>query len=514
MMRTWILAGAVLILAAVAGSPAQAFSKDSLVYKKCTDCHAVKDGKISRVEEIRTTPEEWWVIVDRMERLYGMELAAGEMEQLLKELCATQILTPEEQAKVYYLSLQHNSQFMEIPDGPDQEHLFTNCVRCHTAGKIYSYRMTPKAWAKVRDFHHYVTPTVHLQMRELRWRPEADKALAYLGKNYPYGQAWKAPDYKIDGSWVLVGREPGKGDYRGRATLEAAGGGEYRLKGTLAYADGTSESFTGDATLYGGYALRTRTQHNGFATRGAYTFFSAGEARGENHFEAPRFRTSASRWVRDDGVARVLRVSPGFVLAGEETTVTIEGMNLPEVQEGGVAFTGGVEVLSAARTGRDTITARVRYSGKTLADADLTVKGAESAGVALKAAPKVDRIAVVPGTGRARLAAGPHYPAEGVQFEAMAYAEGDVALGPVPAAFRVEEESTRHDDDDLQWVGGIGPNGSYVPIGDYAPVPSRRYSGEASGWVKVVARYEGGGTPLEAEAHLAVTMPDFIPRIR
>jgi hypothetical protein len=128
-------------------------------------------------------------------------------------------------------------------------------------------------------------------------------------------------------------------------------------------------------------------------------------------------------------------------------------------------------------------------------------------------APQIDSIAVLPGTGRARLAAGPAYPAEGVQFEAVAYS-GDVALGPVPAKFQLEEESTRHDDDDLRWVGGIGPNGVYIPIGDYAPLPSRKYHGEASGWVKVVARYESGGKPLQADAKLAVTMPDFIPRIR
>ena len=38
-------------------------------------------------------------------RLHGMPLAKGDMDGLLKELCATQILTPEEQAGVSYLSL-------------------------------------------------------------------------------------------------------------------------------------------------------------------------------------------------------------------------------------------------------------------------------------------------------------------------------------------------------------------------------------------------------------------------
>lgn len=510
--RTRTLAAALTLAATLATGAAQAFTKDSLVWKKCTDCHEPKGGKIPRVEEIRTTPEEWWVIVDRMKRLYGMELGKGEMETLLKELCSSQILTPDEQAKVYYLSLQHNSQFLEVPQGPDQEQLFTNCVRCHSAGKIFSYRMTPEAWKKVKDFHHYVTPTVHMQMRETRWREQADKALAYLGREYAYGETWKAPDLKIEGAWTLVGHEAGKGDYRGRAVLKAAGAGEYTLSGTLSYADGTSESFSGDATLYGGYALRTRTRHNGFATKGAF-LFTAAEAKGENHFEAPNLRVSSVRWVKDDGAARVLRVSPGFVVAGQEATLTIEGANLPEVGAGDVSFGGEVEVLSARRTAPDAITARVLFKGASAADVPAAVKGVVTAGASLKVAPQVDSIAVLPGTGRARLAGGPAYPAEGVQFEAVAYA-GQTALGPVPATFHLEEESTRPDDDDLKWVGDVGPNGTYIPLGDYRPLASRKYHGEASGWVKVVAKYESAGKPLQADAKLAVTMPDFIPRIR
>ncbi len=99
-------------LAILASAPAaHAFTKDSLVFEKCTGCHAPgADGKISAVEEIRTTPEEWTVIVDRMRRVHKMPLTRSEMDRLLKELCATQILTPEEQARVSYLSLFHNSQ--------------------------------------------------------------------------------------------------------------------------------------------------------------------------------------------------------------------------------------------------------------------------------------------------------------------------------------------------------------------------------------------------------------------
>ncbi|MBI5443490.1 MAG: quinohemoprotein amine dehydrogenase subunit alpha [Deltaproteobacteria bacterium] len=510
-----------LVFSALAGS-AGAFSKESLVWQKCAGCHApTAEGKLARVEEIRTTPEEWWVIVDRMKRLYGMELAKGEMDALLRELCSTQLLTPAELSQVSYLSLQHNSQRMEVPQGPEQVHLFATCVRCHSAGKVFSYRMTPEAWLKLRDFHHYVTPTVHLQMREMHWRPEAEKALGYLGRSYAYGRAWQAPPTRLEGSWFIVGREPGKGSYRGEAAISASQrAGDYTLKGKLEYEDGSSEDFEGDAVLYGDVALRTRTRHNGFETRGAYVF-TEGELRGEHHFPAPHFRTSGATWIRKDSTPRVARVRPAFLLKGEKTTLTVEGTNLPEVKAADASFTGGaVRVLKAKRVNANALELQVVSDASGIGSARLKVKGLDAGPVRL--APRIDYIAVSPGTGRARLSGGPNYPAEGVQFEAIAYSRGakakdpkdDVALGPVPASFRLAEEKTRPGDDDLQWVGGIGPNGTYIPIGDYSPLASRKYHSEASGWVKVLARYAQGRQTYQAEGKLAVCVPDFIPRIR
>lgn len=502
--------------AAVAAAPAQAFDRDSLIWKKCTPCHAANaDGRIARVEDLRTTPEEWTVIVDRMRRLHGMEIRAGEMDRLLKELAATQILTPQEQAKVAYLSLWHNSQQFEAPADKDEEKFFTTCVRCHTAGKILSYRMTPDAWAKLRDFHLYIVPTVVFQMREMRWIDEADAVLSYLSKKLPYDKAWSAPATKLDGAWAMFGYEPGRGWYRGEARVTDVGNAEYRLNGNFTYTDGTSEAFAGEATLYGGYALRTRTKNNGFGASGA--FIAAGDTlRGEWHLPAPNFRTSSATWLRDDGTARVARVVPAFLLKGEKTMLTIEGLNLPDARPADISFAGAaVKVLSVKRVAPGALRLEVISSADKLATVKLAVKGLAAGSLTL--APRIDYIAVTPQMGRARLSAGEHYPAEGVQFEAIAYAKGgakSVPLGPVPAKFRLAEEKTRPDDDDLKWLGAIQPNGTYLPIGDYAPNPMRNYSGENSGLVKVVAQYRRGAKSYRAEARLAVTMPDFIARIR
>jgi quinohemoprotein amine dehydrogenase len=531
MTRTLIGAAAILALLAPATS-AQAFERTSLVWQKCTSCHAPgADGKIPRVEEIRTTPEEWTVIVDRMRRLHGMPLTKVEMDGLLKELCSTQILTPAEQAKVSYLSLFHNSQQQEIPEGKDEERLFATCVRCHSAGKIRSYRMTESSWSKLRDFHLFMDPAIVYQMREMHWREEAEAVLRDVAKSLAYGKAWSASEARLDGQWAVTGYEPGKGTYRGEADITGGAGGEYKIAGKLQYSDGTSEPFDGEATLYGGSALRTRTRHAGAETRGAYILNGA-ELKGENHFPAPRFRTSTATWIRMDAGTRVMRVTPGFLLSGEKSTLRVEGIDLPAVTKADVAFTGGsVKVLSARRVAPAVIEMQVVASAPSVGAARLALKGLDAGSVVL--APRVDYIVVTPATGRARLAGGSYYPAEGVQFEAIAYAKQgkakgealavvpaalgaseDVALGPVAAKFSLVEEKTREGDDDLRWISGIGANGSYVPTRDYGPIPGRPYTNEGSGLVKVVARHTRGGKSFRAEAKLAVTVPDFVQRIR
>jgi quinohemoprotein amine dehydrogenase len=515
-LRRPTLALALGLAGVLASGPAPAFDRDSLVWRKCTKCHeADADGRIARIEELRTTPEEWTVIVDRMRRLHRMPIAPGEMDRLLKELSATQLLTPQEQAEVAYLSLWHNSQQVEAPAGKGDERFFATCVRCHSAGKIRSYRMTAPAWAKLRDFHLYAIPTVVYQLREMRWIPEADAVLAELGRTLAYDKPWSAPATKLEGRWSVFGWEPGRGAYRGDVRISDAGNAEYGLEGRLAYTDGMSESFAGETTLYGGSALRTRTRNNGFDKHGAF-IVGGDEARGEWHLPAPDFRTSRATWVRDTGAPRVVRVLPGFLLKGEKTTLTVEGLNLPDPKSARLSFGGApVKLLSARRVGADALQLEVISHADKLASATLTLAGAGT--LTLKLAPRIDHIALTPETGRARIGMGEHHPAEGVQFEATAYAKDgkqSVALGPVPARFRLAEEKTRPDDDDLHWLGAIGERGSYVPVADFGPNPARRFKGENSGLVKVLAEYRHGGQTYRAQAQLAVTLPDLIARLR
>jgi quinohemoprotein amine dehydrogenase len=490
---------------------AMAFSKDSLTWGKCTGCHEPKDGKISRVEEIRATPDEWGVIIDRMARLHGMELNAAERHVLLKEILETQILSAEELEKVSYLNLNNNPQTVEVPQSEEEGQFFGTCVRCHSGGKIYSYRMTESAWAKIRDLHYYMDPAIDGQMREMKWFDEAGKMLASLAESHPYGKAWKAPKANIAGSWVILGNEPGKGNYRGHASIKADQNGDYTVSGILNFDDGMSERFQGEAVLYGGHALRTKTRHNNFITLGAYSFTN-GIIRGQHHFPAPDFRTSTSTWYPADGSAEVLKVTPSYLLAGEPAILTIEGVKLPAIKTGDLNFNGGkVKVLEAKRDG-ETIVAKVVYQGTGAGQASLKVKNLNT--VPMTLADRIDHIKITPELGRARVYGGIHFPAEGVQFEAIAYASDDLILGVVPAKFKLSEFVTREGDDDLAWLGAIGSNGAYIPTSDYGQIITREYKTEGSGLVTVQAEYLRGGRSYAAEAMLAVVPPDYVQRIK
>ncbi len=520
MYKTLCLTIALLFLTIGIAPQSQAFSEQSLVWKKCTACHEPANGKIPRVEEIRTTPEEWTVIVDRMSRLYGMELKKQDMDVLLKELCSTQILSPAELDKVSYLNLLNNPQTMEGPVGAEQEKMFVTCVRCHSAGKIDSYRMNAPSWAKVRDLHLYLYPTTVYQMREMRWVPEAEAVLAKLTKSHPYGLSWSTPSEKPAGSWVILGYEPGRGEYRGQATITSGGNDEYTVQGSLTFTDGTSENFRGEATLYGGHALRSRTAHNGLKTLGAFSFTN-GTIKGEHHYPAPDFRTSSSTWYPAEGTPKLLRVSPGYLLKGEKTKLILEGIKLPGATAADIKFSGGsVKVLSVRRIGPEALEVVAVSSVNSLVNASIGIQGINTVPITL--AKQIDFISITPEMGRARLAGGKAFPSEGVQFDAIAFAnkgkstkpQDAVRLGPVPATFKLTALVKRPNDDDLQWMGMISPAGKYLPFGDIGAIPTRSQHVEANGLARVEATYKRGARQYLAKARMVVTLPDMIPRIR
>jgi quinohemoprotein amine dehydrogenase len=133
---------------------------------------------------------------------------------------------------------------------------------------------------------------------------------------------------------------------------------------------------------------------------------------------------------------------------------------------------------------------------------------------------KVSYIKVAPDASFARLG-GTITAKQFAQFETIGYANGpdgkpgtadDIALGPVTAAWSLEEFYSTPDDDDVSYVGSINDSGLFTPSPE-GPNPQRKkqannYPTENWGDVWVDALYKGpDGESLKARSYLVVTIP-------
>jgi quinohemoprotein amine dehydrogenase len=88
--------------------------------------------------------------------------------------------------------------------------------------------------------------------------------------------------------------------------------------------------------------------------------------------------------------------------------------------------------------------------------------------------------------------------------------EDDLDLGRVSVTWRMEEYAAIYDDDDIDFVGSIGQDGTVVPSED-GPNPDRPGNRNNVGDVWVVATHVAAGAEaLTARAHLIVTVPLYM----
>jgi quinohemoprotein amine dehydrogenase len=116
---------------------------------------------------------------------------------------------------------------------------------------------------------------------------------------------------------------------------------------------------------------------------------------------------------------------------------------------------------------------------------------------------------------------GARLPKQLQQFEAYGYHDGpdgesetadDLDLGRVDVTWTLEEYAVTYGDDDLEYAGTIDANGLFTPALD-GPNPERSGKRNNVGDLWVVATYRPpgeGALPLEARAHLLVTVPLYM----
>jgi quinohemoprotein amine dehydrogenase len=189
-----------------------------------------------------------------------------------------------------------------------------------------------------------------------------------------------------------------------------------------------------------------------------------------------------------------------------------------------VSLGPGVTVDRVESAAADRITVRVTVARdappgrRTLLVAG--VRGEASLGVY----SSIDFIKVVPESGLARVG-GVTVPKQFQQFEARAFLNGtdgkpgtddDVELGPVEAAWSIEEYTATYHDDDMDYVGHVDERtGLFTPNLD-GPNPKRRNGANNVGdvWVVATVNQPGPGSAdgrhVRARAHLLVSPPLYI----
>jgi quinohemoprotein amine dehydrogenase len=400
-------------------------------------------------------------------------------------------------------------------------------------GRVITQRRTREEWAILLDTHRALYPLVDFQSFRLATRSgdqehPMDVAVRHLAEAFPLEtpewSAWSATKRppRLAGEWILTGYEPGKGPVHGRVTITADGRDAEAFTTRATYVVAESQQRverTGQALVYTGYQWRGRSNPG-----------QESELR-EVMTVSRDAQTMSGRWfngaydevgmdvtlerARPGGA--VSGVYPAAILQGETTIVTVFGVDLESAVDG-LDFGEGVTVQAIETRGPASARVRLAVSPSAkIGRRDLYASGAvlEDAVVVHDG---VDRIEVTPEAGMARVG-GAVYP-KGLQtFEAIGYDDGpdhesntddDLALGRVAATWTLEEYMSATEDDDIQFVGSIRPDGTFEPALD-GPNSDRSGNRNNVGDVWVVATHvNAAGESLSARAQLVVTVPLYL----
>lgn len=532
------LACSALLLALLLAGPVQArpslLPEGSVVRTTCIACHSAEPGgALTRIESLRTTPEEWEAILGRMERRYGLALDAATRKQALQELSTHLGLARDEAARVSYMTRSPAASFKEMLPADDK--VQRTCASCHSWGKVLSHRRSPESWKSLEGFHLASFPAATiLSYEDMKWRLEArsmlDKIAAWLPFDSP---SWRRdrqarkPD--LSGRYLAAGRQIGHGFYQAIVTLEIRGkiaDGEYAATREILWEDGKRERWSGAGVLYGNHALRLRWNWPGSHVKEALQVNPDGTLEGSwtvGHHEHVFGDEVLFPFGRGPWIAAV---TPSWLVPGSLSRVRV----LSTHKLGAVAFGPGTTVTASRPLADGWTEFTVRVPPDAVPGSGPVLLGGKPSRFALAIAPRVDYITVSPEHGVARTgyqwdpARPTRVPLQGVPFEALGWSIGrdgrrgtadDLNLGVLRGVdWSLEEFHTTPDDHDIDYIGTLLGTGLFLPAG-FGPnpdSPSKNNTGNA--WV--VARWRPNPTadPLRARAYLWVTFPDMVKAVR
>ena len=526
--------------------------RDAAVLASCGGCHSADStGRLRRLSYMRKTPEGWEASIRRMVSLNGVRVEPAVARAIVKYLSNQQGLAPAELRPGRFEVERRPIEYRYTGDSRTE----TTCRACHSLGRVITQRRTREEWELLVATHRGYYPLVDFQSFRRGAPPPPDSAaphpmdvaIAHLARTFPLRTAdwaaWSATmrPPPLEGTWLLSGREPGRGPFYGRMTIARVPNvdDEFTTTASYRFAEGNAAvTRTGRAVVYTGYQWRGRSSEAAQAVQAGRPAQNGGaeDAWREVVFVEPGWQEMSGRWFRGGydelGMdVTMTRVGASPVVAGmapralrsgaRDQEVTLFGANLPAALDAGaVSFGPGVRVERVVRATPDEVVLRLGVDSTAAIGArDLYVAGAALRGAAV-VYDRISRIKVTPNAGMARVG-GVAFPKQFQQFDAVAYHNGvdgrpdtddDVEIGPVPVSWSLEEYGVTFDDDDIRFVGAIDQRGLFTPAAD-GPNPKRSGNRNNIGDVWVVATYAPGGRdarPLKARAHLLVTVPLYL----
>ncbi len=509
----------VLLLCGLGGAASAAeLNPQKVMIKACAGCHAFTDeGKLSRIKDIRKTPEGWDMTLVRMGIWHDVQLTPEERRLLVKYLADTQGLAPEETAD--YRGLLERRPNMQPPAGVDEE-INIMCARCHSYGRIALQRRDEAEWRKLAHTHLGQIPSAEYQNfgRDRQWWEIArDQMPPKLAALYPLQtdtwQRWQShPAANPAGTWRVSGERPGKGRYTGMLTIEPQGKDHYRTQYELTYADGSRVSGQGTAVLYTGYEWRGVAKLGEENTRSVYALSADGQQLTGRWFLKGAEETGAElNAVRiDEQKSGIVAVEPPFIRQGQTTPLTIFGYGL----QGAVQLGPGLTVKRVIQTSPEQVSVEVQAGTDGPSGRQAVAVGTTRAAAALTVYKAIDTLRVEPEFAIARIGGGAIAPVE-AQLQAVGYLNGpdgqpatadDIRLGSFPARWRTANfNEVAAAMKDADFAGHMTDTGLFVPAAG-GPNPARKYRANNTGDLKITAQVEDGGQTVQGEGHLVVTV--------
>ena len=509
---------------------------NDLVVESCERCHTVDDdGMMSRISFMRKTPEGWQQSIRRMVTLNEVELDPAVAREIVRYLSDRHGIAPGELRPARF---EVERRLVEWSYESDED-VGKTCSNCHSMGRVVTQRRTREEWDLLMAMHRGYYPLSDTQgFRRLGppapdatdTRHPMDKAVAHLSGEFPLTTAewssWsatmRAP--RLAGSWALRGHEPGMGPIYGTVEIEAGDDeASFTTRARYRYARTGREVYrAGRAIVYTGYQWRGRSAEWDNEESELREVMMV--ERGWNEINGRWFAGAYDEFGPDVTLERadgpvLLGLHPGAIRAGDAATVTLYGVNLPTgLAANDLDLGPGVEIVGVTSNGAAAVTIEVRTDEDAVPGArDVFAAGRQLPGP-LTLYESVDRIAVTPRAGMARLGGG-NFPKGYAQFEATAFSNGpdgkpetddDLDLGLVDVEWSMEEYAAVFDDDDIRFVGALDPNGRFEPALD-GPNPDRTGMRNNVGDVWVVATWRGdNGAEVRGRAQLIVTVPLYM----